>query len=55
MADSKLIPRAFLEPVCPALAEVIRTWRKASGLSLNRLAERTRLSRQMLSFVESGL
>lgn len=54
MIDSKPIPRTSLEPLCPAMAEVIRKWREASGLSLNRLAERTRLSRQMLSFVESG-
>ena len=44
-ADScQPLPRTSLEPVCEAEA----------GLSLSQLAERTRLSRQMLSFVESG-
>jgi transcriptional regulator with XRE-family HTH domain len=33
-------------------AVVIRARRVASGLSLNRLAELTRLSRQMISFIE---
>jgi transcriptional regulator with XRE-family HTH domain len=36
------------------VAAVIRQRREQAGLSLNQLAERTRLSRQMLSFVESG-
>jgi transcriptional regulator with XRE-family HTH domain len=36
------------------LAEVIRQRRAASGLSLNRLAELTRLSRQMISFIETS-
>ena len=37
-----------------ALATVIRQRRAASGLSLNRLAELTRLSRQMISFIETN-
>lgn len=47
-------PRTTLEPVCEALAAVIRRRREQAGLSLNQLAARTRLSRQMLSFVESA-
>jgi transcriptional regulator with XRE-family HTH domain len=48
------LPRTALEPVCEALAEVIRQRRAANGLSLNRLAELTRLSRQMISFIETN-
>jgi len=48
------LPRTSLEPVCLALAEVVRQRRERAGLSLNQLAELTRLSQQMLSFVESG-
>ena len=48
------LPRTSLEPVCDAMAAVIRQRRERAGLSLSQLAERTRLSRQMLSFVESG-
>ena len=48
------LPRTSLEPVCEALAGVIRQRRIARGLSLNRLAELTRLSRQMLSFIETN-
>ena len=51
---NKPLPRTALEPVCAALAEVIRQRRAASGLSLNRLAELTRLSRQMISFIETN-
>jgi transcriptional regulator with XRE-family HTH domain len=51
---NKPLPRTSLEPVCAALAEVIRQRRAASGLSLNRLAELTRLSRQMISFIETN-
>ena len=43
-----------LEPVCEALANVIRQRRKASGFSLNRLAELTNLSRPMISFIETN-
>jgi hypothetical protein len=53
-APNKSLPRTALEPVCAALAEVIRQRRAASGLSLNRLAELTRLSRQMISFIETS-
>ena len=48
------LPRTALEPVCGALAAVIRQRRQARGLSLNRLAAMTRLSRQMLSFIETN-
>ena len=48
------LPRTSLEPVCEALAGVIRKRRIKRGLSLNRLAELTRLSRQMLSFIETN-
>jgi transcriptional regulator with XRE-family HTH domain len=51
--NNKPLPRTALEPVCVALAEVIQQRRKNSGLSLNRLAELTRLSRQMISFIET--
>jgi len=40
--------------VCAALAEVIRQRRAASGLSLNRLAELTRLSRPSQSANRRG-
>jgi transcriptional regulator with XRE-family HTH domain len=53
-ASNKPLPRTALEPVCAALAEAIRQRRAASGLSLNRLAELTRLSRQMISFIETS-
>jgi len=53
-ADTNSIPRTSLEPVCGALAAVIRWRRERAGLSLNQFAARTRLSRQMLSFVETG-
>ncbi len=51
---NKPLPRTALEPVCEALAGVIRQRRAASGLSLNRLAELTRLSRQIISFIETN-
>jgi transcriptional regulator with XRE-family HTH domain len=53
-SNNKPLPRTALEPVCEALANVIRQRRAASGLSLNRLAELTRLSRQMISFIETS-
>jgi transcriptional regulator with XRE-family HTH domain len=53
-APNKALPRTALEPVCGALAAVIRQRRAANGLSLNRLAELTRLSRQMISFIETN-
>ena len=49
---AKPLPFTALEPVCEALANVIRQRREASGLSLNRLAELTNLSRPMIRFVE---
>ena len=52
-ASNKPLPRTALEPVCEALAEVIRQRRAARGLSLNRLAELTRLSRPMIRFIEA--
>jgi transcriptional regulator with XRE-family HTH domain len=50
----KPVPRTELEPVCIALARVIRRRREARGLSLGGLAALTQLTRQMLSFVETG-
>jgi len=52
--NNKPLPRTALEPVCEALADAIRERRESSGLSLNRLAELTRLSRQMISFIETN-
>lgn len=49
---NKPLPRTALEPVCEALANVIRLRREASRLSLNRLAELTNLSRPMIRFIE---
>jgi transcriptional regulator with XRE-family HTH domain len=46
--------RTALERFCEALAGIIREWRIASGLALSRLAELTRLSRQMISFIETN-
>lgn len=37
--EGKPLPRTALEPVCLALAEVIRQRREARGWSRNRLAE----------------
>jgi len=54
LSANKPLPRTALEPVCEALANVIQQRRTASGLSLNRLAELTRLSRQMISFIETS-
>jgi transcriptional regulator with XRE-family HTH domain len=48
------LPRSSLEPVCPALAVVIRQRREARGWSLNRLAKLTCLSRHMIAFIESN-
>jgi len=48
------IPRMSLEPVCGALAAVIRRRRERAGLSLNQLAARTRLSRPMIRFIETN-
>ena len=53
LLNSHPILRTSREPVCVALAEIIRRRREQAGLSLNQFAARTRLSRQMLSFIES--
>jgi transcriptional regulator with XRE-family HTH domain len=53
-ALNKPLPRTALEPVCEALAEVIRQRRETNGLSLNQLAELTNLSRPMISFIETS-
>jgi len=50
-APNKPLPRTALEPVCEALAGILRERRIARGLSLNQLAQLTRWSRQMLSFI----
>lgn len=47
------LPRTSLEPVCDALAHVIRKHRKARKLSMNGLAKRTRLTRQAISHLEN--
>lgn len=49
----KPLSRSSLEPVCPALAIVIRRRREACRWSLNRMAELTCLSRQMIGYVET--
>ena len=54
LLNPKPLPRTSLEPVCEALAGVIRQRRIKGGLSLNRLAALTLLSRQMLSFIETN-
>ena len=51
---NKPLPRTALEPVCEALATVIRERREAGGLSLNRPAELTNLSRPMIRFIENN-
>jgi len=51
---SKTFPRTALEPICGALANVIRQRREANGFSLNRLAELTNLSRPMIRFIETS-
>jgi transcriptional regulator with XRE-family HTH domain len=47
------LPRSIAEPASLTLAGVIRERREALGWSLTELAERARLSRQMVSFVET--
>ena len=47
------LPRTSLEPVCLAVARAIRYRRLAMGWSPNELADRTALSRQMISFIEN--
>jgi transcriptional regulator with XRE-family HTH domain len=46
------IPRSELEPICFALAEEIRAQRLARGWAPARLEEESRISRQMIGFVE---
>lgn len=48
------LPRSALEPVCGALAVVIRRRRERAGLSLNQVAARTNLSYPMIRFIETG-
>jgi transcriptional regulator with XRE-family HTH domain len=48
------LPRTALEPVCEALENVIRERRESSGLSLNKMAELTNLSRPMIRFTETS-
>jgi len=54
LSANKPLPRTALEPVCAALASVIRQRRETEGLSLNQLAEWTNLSRPMISFIETN-
>ena len=54
LSANKPLPRTALEAVCAALANVIRQRREAEGLSLNQLAERTNLSRPIISFIETN-
>jgi ribosome-binding protein aMBF1 (putative translation factor) len=53
-AHNKPLPRTAPEPVCEALATVIRQRREARGLSLNELAELKRRSRPMIRFIETN-
>jgi transcriptional regulator with XRE-family HTH domain len=46
------LPRTSLEPVCDALAYVIQEHRTSRKLSTYAMAQRTRLSRQMIAMVE---
>jgi transcriptional regulator with XRE-family HTH domain len=52
-ASRAALPRTSLEPVCGALAGVIRRQRTARGWSLNELAARTRLSHPMIRYIET--
>jgi transcriptional regulator with XRE-family HTH domain len=47
------LPRSIRDPASLALAGIIREWRERRGWSLSELAARSRLSRQMLSFIET--
>lgn len=53
-ANAKPLPRISLEPVCGALAAVIRRRRERAGLSRNQIAARTNLSHPMIRFIETG-
>ena len=50
---NKPLPRTTLEPVCEALAAVIRERRVRRGWSMNQLAALTRLSHPMIRFIET--
>jgi ribosome-binding protein aMBF1 (putative translation factor) len=52
--NNKPLPRTALEPVCEALANVIRQRRENSGSSLNRLAQLTNLPHPMIRFIENS-
>jgi transcriptional regulator with XRE-family HTH domain len=47
------LPRTSPEPLCGALAAVLRRRRERAGWSLNDLAVRTNLSHSMINFVET--
>ena len=47
------VPREDVEPLCWALARVVRLWREDRGCSLEKLEERSGVSRQMISYIES--
>ncbi len=51
--DFQPLPRHLREPATLALAGIIRERRLERGWSLNQLAARSQLSRQMLSFIET--
>jgi transcriptional regulator with XRE-family HTH domain len=53
VADFKPHSPALLTPLSEALAALLRDRRKQAALSLDKLAERTGVSRQMLGYVEA--
>jgi transcriptional regulator with XRE-family HTH domain len=53
-SDPKPVSRSELEPLCAALASVIRDRRERAGWSLNGLATRASLSHPMIRFVENS-
>jgi ribosome-binding protein aMBF1 (putative translation factor) len=46
-------PRTDVEPLCWALACVIRLWREKYGVNLEELERRSGVSRQMIGYIES--
>ena len=46
------IPRCYRAPICGGVAIVLREEREARGLSIYELAKRSKVSRQMVSYVE---
>ena len=46
------VPRTDVDPLCWALARMVRLWREAHGLSLVELATRSGVSRTMISEIE---